>query len=381
MNHFSWPLRPGGRRCKGLPIRPCRPGAVLAVLALLAGCLPATAAAGDATWEHEPYRLGSGLHFPQQGLVVGGYFSFLYSNLKSQDWTADARDLSLFVSQNLSNRWQWFSEIELGDALNISADGITLRHAEVDLERLYADYRARPALNLRLGKYLTPVGRWNLIHADPLVWTADRPLSTAAAFARHATGAMLYGELAAGANNLDYKLYVDDSELLDPWQKKERAFEDVTTSPSPRNAFKRAVGAHIGYHFLNDAAQVGLSYARFKMDELPDTQQLFGADAMATLMHVELSSEGVYRKSLGSALHDEYGGFLQAAVPLPRHFYLIVRHEKYHAAEYPQTATIETVGITYRPHRAVSLKFEYRDGRNNAVMAPDGWLASLAVLF
>jgi hypothetical protein len=44
-----------------------------------------------------------------------------------------------------------------------------------EVERLYLDYLHSDALATRLGKHLTPIGRWNLRHADPLVWTATRP--------------------------------------------------------------------------------------------------------------------------------------------------------------------------------------------------------------
>jgi hypothetical protein len=375
--------RPPPRGYTTLRKRLRRSGAgIHVVVLLLVTAWTSTSAAGDASaWSHQPYHLGQGLNFAQQNLVVGGYLSLVYSDLEHQDWMAEARDLSLFVSKSLSNRWQLFSEIELGDSLRISADGPSSRHTELDLERLYADYHAQRAVNLRVGKYLTPVGRWNLIHADPLVWTTDRPLTTSAAFARHATGAMLYGEIASSRNSLEYKLYADNSNLLDPSQKNEKAFEDVGSGPSPRNAFKRALGGHLSYHFLNDTAQIGASYLVSKMSDLQDNQELFGTDALVTVQNVELSAEAVYRNSLGSADHDEYGGFVQAVLPLPRRIYLIGRRERYRAALYPPTATIDTAAITYRPHKAVSLKLEYRGGKHNEIVAPTGWLGSLAILF
>jgi hypothetical protein len=362
-----------------MPLSRLRAG--LGFLLLIAGFSSAAAPGENTIWNPDPYSLGQGLNFPQQNLVVGGYLSLYYSNLKNKDWNFTARDLSLFVSKALTNRWQLFTEIELGDALQLSPDGVTARHTELDLERLYADYRATNAVNLRFGKYLTPVGRWNVIHADPLMWTADRPVTTTAPFARHATGAMLYGDIAVGGNSLDYSLYADASEPLDPTQRDELAFEDDTSGRSPHNAFKRAAGGRVAYHFMDDAVQVGVSYLRFKLSDLQDTQELIGADALWTVKRMEFSGEWVYRNSLGSTDPNEHGGFVQAVLPLPRHFYLVGRHEKYQAPSISPTATINTAGIAYRPHRAVSVKFEYRDGHHNEIMAPSGWLGSLAILF
>jgi hypothetical protein len=358
-----------------------RLGAGVGFLLLIAGYSSAAVPGGDSSWDHDPYSLGQGLNFPQQNLVVGGYLSLYYSNLKNQDLNLKARDISLFVSKSLTNRWQLFSEIELGDALEISHDGVTGRHAELDLERLYADYRATNAVNLRFGKYLTPVGRWNVIHADPLVWTADRPVTTTAPFARHATGAMLYGDIAVGGNSLDYSLYTDDSGTLDPTQRDELAFEDDTSGKTPHNAFKRAAGGRVACHLMDDAVQVGISYLRFRLSDLKDPQELIGADALWTVKRMEFSGEWVYRNSLGSTDPNEHGGFVQAVLPLPGHFYLVGRYEKYHAPSLSPTATIDTLGITYRPHRAVSVKLEYREGHHNEIMAPSGWLGSLAILF
>ncbi len=353
----------------------------LAALLALAG-VPSSALAGaSGAWSSTPYRLGHGAQFPRQGLSVGGYLSLYYLDLDHRPWQAGVRDLSLFLGKSLSERWYLFSEIELGNAVEFSTHGASDSNSELDLERLYADYRATRYVNVRLGKFLTPVGRWNLIHADPLVWTADRPLTTAAPFARHATGALLYGNIDTGGKSLDYNLFVDDSEHLDPDQKKELAFEDDVSGISRRNAFERAAGGSVTAHFLDDSLQIGASYVRMTMSDLQARMDLFGVDALWSYRRMELSGEWVYRNSTGSSERDEYGGFVQAVLPLAARVYAVGRYERYRAALFPRAADIGVLGLTYRPHDAVSLKLDYREGDHNDVMAPDGWLASLAILF
>ncbi len=353
----------------------------LAILLLGFVCMSGAVGAEEGVWQPAPYSLGQGLSFPQQRLTVGGYLNLHYDDLEQQDWSFGLRSLSLFISKSFGNRWQFFSELELGDALEVSPDGVSGSNAEVDLERLYLDYLQARELTLRFGKFLTPVGRWNLIHAEPLVWTPDRPLTTAAAFARHAAGAMLYGDIGLGSNSLDYSLFADDSELLDPSQEKELAFEDDSTGLSPRNAFQWALGGRLVYHFADDTAHLGVSYLRSQMEDLDERTELFGADLLWTIRRMEFSFEGIYRNSLGPAEPDEYGGFVQAVLPLAERLYLIGRHESYRVAFQQDTARIDSAGLTYRPHRAVSLKLEYRGGSDNEVMAPSGWLGSLAILF
>jgi hypothetical protein len=354
---------------------------VLALLAVaLAGPAQADSDSGD-TWTHLPYRLGQGLTYPNLGLNIGGYISVRYEDIKDRDWSIGARDLSLFFSENLNNRWQLFSELEIGQAVDVSPNSISERDSEVDLERLYADYRATRTATLRIGKFLTPMGHWNQIHADPLVWTVDRPLTTAAAFARHATGAMVYGAFSALGNNWDYKLFIDDSDMLDPSQQKELAFEDGSTEISPHNAFERAAGARLSYHFLDDSANIGASFLHCKMYDLQERKDLYGLDAMWTVKRMEFSGEWIYRTSRGDLESSEHGGFVQAALPLSEHLYVIARQERYKAAVLAATATINSAGLTYRPHPAVAVKFEYRGGSHNEPLAATGWLGSLAVLF
>lgn len=353
----------------------------LALFALGYGYSSQAVSGDNTSWAPAPYRLGQGINFPQFDLNIGGYISVRYEDVADQDWTVGARDLSLFVSKNFSNRWQVFSELEIGQALEVSPNNISERDSEIDLERLYGDYRATNEVTFRIGKFLTPVGHWNQIHADPLVWTVDRPLTTAAPFARHATGVMAYGSFPAAQNDWDYNLFIDDSALLDPAQKNELAFEDSSSGVSPRNAFKRAAGARLSYHFLNDSANLGASYLRFAMHDLNERKDLFGIDALWTINGMEFSGEWIYRDSLGTAEQDERGGFLQAVLPLSQHLYLIGRQERYKAAVLPPLVTINSVGLTFRPHQAIAVKLEYRDGRRNEVLAPTGWLGSLAILF
>jgi len=349
---------------------------------LFANALPVLASGADGgLWTQTPYRLGQGFNFPNIGLNIGGYISLSYEDVKDRDWSVGARDLSLFFSEDLSNRWQIFSELEIGQALEISPNSVSERDSEVDLERLYADFRATQDMTLRFGKFLTPVGHWNQIHADPLVWTVDRPLTTATPFPRHATGVMLYGSFPALWNDWDYNLYIDDSELLDPTQQKELAFEDGSTGISPYNAFERAVGARISYHFLNDSANIGASLLRYDMYDYQERMQLYGLDALWAVNRMEFSGEWTYRVSVGDVEPSEHGGFVQVVLPLSDHVYVIGRRERFKSAVLPQTATINCAGLTVRPHPAIAVKLEYRGGSHNELLAPTGWLGSLAVLF
>jgi len=362
----------------------CSPGknqTTLAGILLVFITTPMAVMAEESPWQPQPYQLGQGLYFPQQGLRVGGYSSIHYSDLEDQPDTLSVQDLSLFLTKNFGTRWKLFTEMEIGDAVTITADQTTTSEADFDIERLHLDYHAYQGVTLRAGKFLTPVGQWNLIHADPLVWTVSRPLTTAVGFSRHATGAMMYGIVPLATSDLDYWLFVDNSELLDPDERKEAPFSGDETTNSIQNNFERATGARLLYHLFDDQLSIGASYLSFAIQDPQLRYRLSGVDFSWSSSYLDLSGEAISRRPEDSNDADEHGGYLQTVVHLPQRFYLVGRYERYKSALLPETATIKTVGINYRPWQAIAFKLERRTGNNNTEAAPDGWLASFAVLF
>src|SRR5262249_9907470 len=144
----------------------------------------------------------------------------------------------------------------------------------IELERLYADVYLVDAATLRLGKFLTPVGRWNLIHADPLVWTTSRPLITSQPFATDTTGGMLYGSLRPFDRDLDYSVYLEATDDLDPDQRE--------------GPFSEAAGIHLATSL--GPTKLGFSYANFQREqEGKERENLFGLDGLWTHQLLELT--------------------------------------------------------------------------------------------
>jgi len=324
------------------------------------------------------YQLGHGLAFPAAHLRLGGYTSLRYRNMDREQARFDVRDLSLFATWNPTPRWQLFTELEAGEALTIARTSVNTAEAEFDVERLYADYLARPWLNLRVGKFLTPVGRWNLIHADPLVWTVSRPLVSSTPFARHAAGLAALGTVRLAGGDLEYQVYLDDSKILDP-DRRETSFEGAST-PGNFNAFDNAAGLQLRYHWPDDRIELAASYSNFRMRGQRERKQIFGLDGRLSWQGLELSSEAVYRHSQGRGETHEWGAFVQGVLPLFTQFHAIIRYEYFHGTAL-SGARLTSVGLAWRPQPPLVLKLELRDGAGNEPLVPDGLLASLAILF
>lgn len=324
------------------------------------------------------YQLGRGYRIGP--LTLGGYANLRYTDLEGRPADLTTQDLSLFLGADLAPTWRFFSESELGNALTITDEHTTIDDADFDIERLYLEHDLRPDTRVRIGKFLTPIGRWNLIHADPLVWSVSRPLTTSAAFSRHASGAELIGTRAAGRGSLDYRLFLDATADLDPTQRSEDTFMDVDVQPNPRDAFAHAAGLRLVYRSADDRLELGMSLAHFRLQERPNAKDLVGADLFYTRGGAELTGEALYRESHGDAAGDDYGAFLQLTLPLARRVYAVASHERYKSGLFAEPVDIDRLGLTWRPIAPVSVKLEHRDAHGEERLAPDGWLAALSLL-
>lgn len=352
-----------------------RPACLALALALLSG------QAGAAWLEGARYELGRGLQVPALDFTLSGYTSLVARNLAGEDASLDLRDLSLFAIWQPSPRWQLFSEIEAEHLVVVDDRGATASDIEVAVERLYVDYALTPALTARAGRYLTPFGRWNQVHADPLVWTVSRPLVTQLTIPDHGSGAALLGTVALGANTLDWTVFADDSEDFDP-KYGDADFEDFEdlSAPGLTNNFHRAAGGQLRYHCLDDRAEIAASYAALQLADTPGTLHAIGLDGLLRWRRLELSGEAAWRDNDGLGAGDDWGFFAQAVVRLVGDVYGITRGEYYRSGLSDRAARRTTLGLGWRPLPPLNFKLEYSDG-DDRQLTPDGVQMSFSMLF
>jgi hypothetical protein len=318
-----------------------------------------------AQWE---YHLGHGLRIGDSGLTLGGYGSVRYEALHERPQEFAASALSLFISWDSGARVRLFSELELED-FAVAREGRKFgsRSAPFEAERLYADTYFSDMAIVRLGKFLTPIGRWNLIHADPLVWTTSRPLVTFQSFSSDATGGMLYGTVSPLGKDLEYSLYAEVTDELNP---------DPHEKP-----FTEAAGLHLVSH-LTDSTELGLSYANFKREEeRNEDHNLLGADFLWTQKGFELTGEFVYRLGERRPDSDEWGIFAQGVVPLSARFFAIGRYEFFDPEGPLPGVHLWVGGLAFRPLSPLLLKAEYSVGHDNRAGVAEGFATSVSILF
>lgn len=312
------------------------------------------------------YRLGSGLRLPALGLTVGGYATMSYDKLERKPGRLSVSDFSLSMWWEGASRWKVFTEFNLENSLASRAARDDDEDRYLALERFYVDYAMSERTTLRAGKFLTPIGRWNLVHATPLVWTTSRPLATSIAFPTNVTGAMVSSSASAMGVPIDWSIYGSSG-------------DEVRPNPS-LDPFHEALGLRAVLN-IRPGASIGVSYVSFDQVRQPDERrQLYGLDLLWSQHGFELSGEFVYR-TRHAPLPDEGGGFVQVVAPMTTHVHAVVRAEMYRQATQATATTLWVFGLAYRPTPAIVLKAEWVNARHNAVGAAEGFLSSVSVLF
>ncbi len=336
------------------------------ILTLLYAACSLSAWAGDESGSDDTdYRLGSGLKIPGTDINVGSYATASLDNHPDTPPRLALDALSLFVWWDGQGRWKFFSELEYENLLYTEAYAKG-ENGYLSLERLYVEYALSDSANVRAGKFLTPIGRWNLIHATPLVWTTSRPLATQYLFPTNMSGVMVSGSLANFGRGIDYSFY-------------ESTGNEIRPNPA-LDPFREALGTHIVVNSLY-GTQFGFSYVSFTQDDFkPSHNNLIGADFFWTRNRWEISAEADYRRSSAGKPNDEWGGYVQAVAPLTRKLYAVVRYENLHLAQQPNTTELRVAGLNYKLSPSLILKIEWASSRNNRIGAPDGLLSSISVL-
>jgi len=363
---------------------------LLGILPLVAAflCAAPVAYADDAPQEASGYRLGKGLHLGDSGLWLGGYANLQVEDLKSTSWQAQLNDLSLFVGWE-RGRWRFFSEFEIGDALEAgNGQALTTHQGYFNLERLYLDCGVASAFNVRFGKFLTPIGRWNQIHAAPLVWTTSTPLIVNGPFAMHTSGGMAYGNFEAFERLWGYSVYGGGRNQFD-FKSADASSDDNYQDPLGFRLFQDAPGLY----------QIGVSYAHYSERNFhAGVKNLLGLDAFWTRKRYELSGEFIYR--FGTGLNNRefdardgsgslWGLYVQGVAPVLGDLYAIARYEAFQREGAGSAGSLWLAGLAYRPRPAVVFKAEYRfaDYADKNPHTPifggftEGFAASVAVLF
>ena len=318
------------------------------------------------------YTPGHGLRVGDTGLTLAGYGAVDLLHEEGGATTFRVENADLFVIWDPLARVHLFSEIDMVDQENPHEQRRTIL-----TDRLFGDFAGFDWLNLRVGKFLTPIGRWNQIHARPLVWTTSRPLATTLPFDPYVTGAMLFGSRFPRAGTLTYSLYGQFTNSFD-------------VEP-PAQPMDRGVGGRVEYASLGGWSVAG-SYLAFTA--LPGEREaggtaagdergwrhLAGLDTLWRRGPFELWGEFAFQEPAHGSGR-QWGFYLQPVTEVLPRIYAIARYEYYKRAAPDPAINIGVLGLAYKPWPFVVLKGEYLFADHRAAQSPPGVKTSFTVLF
>lgn len=137
-------------------------------------------------------------------------------------------NVNLYASKNLTPRWRMLAEVRFLLAPNGGRDFATgaytvtttpdpgsfdrdVEWGGISIERAYVEYDAHPRLTVRAGRWLTPIGIWNIDHGSPAIIPTVRPyIIGEQLFPEHQTGLELFGSARLGEYKLSYHATVSN---------------------------------------------------------------------------------------------------------------------------------------------------------------------------
>ncbi len=314
----------------------------------------------------QKYELGQG-YVLHEYINIGGYFSIDYANGENID-KARLDDVAILAYGKLPKDFSYFIELEAApfyekDFLADTSQKNTTFH----YERAYANYDYSNSVNFRAGKFITPIGYWNLVPINVLRDTSSNPLFSYRMFPKFVTGVESYG-YTSEESDLKYNLFIQVTDDID---------EEYINIKN--NLF---FGGSIEY-FADDTFSFGGSLAYFETKEIRKNVGLLQVNAKYDWYPFLIQAEWGYTNIDNTQTdRSEYqlGGYLQGMYNFTEQHALVGRYEYFKDTQLGELADehIALFGYSYRPAYAFSLKGEYQfHDDKNANKA----LLSLSVLF
>lgn len=300
----------------------------------------------------EGYELG-------QGWQSGNYYLSGYVNIELVDRfdvpaRLDLDDLSLFAGGRVNQWINPFTEAELSKYTLIQEGGGSSNQGDFVVERFYNDSIFSEHDTLRVGKILTPLGDWNLVHAAPLIPIITRPYTTARGFDAYASGVSWLHDPESGVTP-NWQLY---------WQPDTEWFKRPANL-APRS-FRNVYGGHINMP-LGLMDKIGASFQHGELIETGETFTLFGANANQSFGKLKLESEALASNFSGTVLpgatprvHDnESGIFGLADYAITPKWHGILEGEYYQDHTVSESSRSTLLAVAYKPSVPAVWKLEY----------------------
>ncbi len=315
-----------------------------------------------------------------QGYNLGIWNIAGYSNIQFKAPThnqspakIELEHVALFVRGQVNQYINPFFEIEYAtQPFWLEGQGAFPVAGDFVVERLYNESNITEQFTARLGKMLAPTSEWNLIHANPLVPTVNRPLTTYLNLSEFISGVELqYQTKHVWLPNI--KVYYQ------PWA--ELLPKNIIIRPI-RYQNVSGINLQYGDEF---SGRIALSIQHADLITRHEQQTLFAVDGQYDFDYVQLSSQISYTTVSGNEItrqrNYEAAGYLQVVLPMEERWNLYTRGEAFIQRDASSVHYNGVFGFNFRQQDALVWKLEYVLQRGSLLGLSEGVYGSFGVMF
>jgi hypothetical protein len=309
----------------------------------------------------------------KDSISVSGYAKLAVSAPNNKPTSIELDDLSLFVSGKFN---RWFNPFLEAEAYSISiwesGNGWQFNNAHLAIERIYNDMEITENDMLRAGKMLASINHWNIVHAAPLVWTTNRPITSTYSRANYITGLQLRHDFDALSGHA-LEIYVQPTQDF-----------NHKTLDSHERQYNTVAGAR---WILNEDLDyyVGLAFQHANVMHSDEIRESISIDGNWQHKWFELESELLFTYVKSSEKEhphgNDWGGYVQMVVPIVDQFSVMTRYEHFEFEDKLKATNTELGGVVYRPVPNLSFKVEWQQTQGSIFHNQTGLYSSIAVLF
>lgn len=312
---------------------------------------------------NDNYQLGKGVQLGTSPIYLGGYASFDYQNANDAN-RLRIDDIAIMMYGEY-DQFSFMSELEYKELYvkTYKNDSHTTeKNEKLHIERLYVDYNINDNYSLKVGKYNSPIGFWNLLPINVLRATSSNPVSSKILFPNFTTGLDLsYSSYESGEVQLH--LLVQDNEDLDADYnnyKIDKHYGFVLSYALNEQTIKLNTGY---FHKTNNQTiQNNIQYLLLSYQYESQKYQILA----------EAGTQKNTDKLLNSA------AYIQGLYRFSEQHIGVLRLESYSDKSTNVNEEFAVLGYTYRPLYPVALKSEVQIHSKNEL---NKFLFSFSVLF
>lgn len=303
------------------------------------------------------YDFGLGYEV-NENITAGGYISTKYKNTNEKE-ELELDDIAFLLYGDINDRFSFLLELEsAGTYIHYLNNGKTEENLDFQIERAYLQYLHNEYLTVRLGKFISPVGLWNLIPIVVFRETSQKPRVTTELFPKFTTGV----DISVKTNDIKWNFILQNNDDFDKEYNNFHVKEHYAAKVS-YNLNQIIYGANIGW-FRDDYLGLDSSYYGLHFKYISSKYNIHSEGYKASLKYDTTNNINGFP----SRSFSKQGVFLQSTYKYSYKIHATHRYEIFNdemenlifSRDKNKFEHINLFGINYRLMHNMSLKMEYQ---------------------